>query len=234
MVLRGATKCYLASDEQERPVAQVAHHTSNIVPERLTKRVWSIKFQYSPLNIHFRPSGFQASFLFIYFRDGPNKCSHCTKVCHKTYTICDNSLSRSARHSFAPSQRPYLIWFNFCCRAKSIRYGVTHRAFIEDKCKGLEVGKEENSFFLFLALTSLAYSPDSSKKQNTGRADSPTWKIKIICEYTSIKEPTNKQANTNGNSMSSEQALSLNCEAHLINKYQNSDDKREIPCYSRG
>ena len=110
---------------------------------------------------------------------------------------------------------------------------MTHGAFIEDKCNGLEVGKEENSFFLFLALTSLAYSPDSSKKQNTGRADSPTWKIKIIYEYTSIKETTNKQANTNGNSMSSEQALSLNCEAHLINKYQNSDDKREIPCYSR-
>ena len=59
MVLRGATKCYLASDEQERPVAQVAHHTSNIVPERLTKRVWSIKFQSSPLNIYFRLCGFR-------------------------------------------------------------------------------------------------------------------------------------------------------------------------------
>ena len=33
--------------------------------------------------------------------------------------------------------------------------------------------------------------------------------------------------------MSSEQALPLNCEARF-NKYQNSDDKREIPCYSRG
>ena len=30
--------------------------------------------------------------------------------------------------------------------------------------------------------------------------------------------------------MSSEQALPLNCEARL-NKYQNSDDKGEIPCY---
>ena len=112
---------------------------------------------------------------------------------------------------------------------------MTHGAFIEDKCKGVEVGKEENRvFFLFLAIASLAYSPNSSKKQNTGQADSPTWKIKIICEYTSIKETTNKQANTNGNSMSSEQALPLNCEAHLIDKHQNSDDKREIPCYSRG
>ena len=105
---------YLASDEQERPVAQVAHHTSNIVPERLTERVWSIKFQSSPLNIYFRPSGFQASFLFIYFRDGPNKCSHCTKVCHKTYTICDASLSRSARRSFAPSQKSRRLTYSSC------------------------------------------------------------------------------------------------------------------------
>ena len=157
MVLRGATKCYLASDEQERPVAQVAHHTSNIVPERLTKRVWSIKFQYSPLNIYFRPSGFQASFLFIYFRDGLNKCSDCTKVCHKTYTICDASLSRSARRSFAPSQKSQLlclirspIWYHgFCCGAKSIRYGVNQGAFIEGKCRGVEVGKEENRVFFF-------------------------------------------------------------------------------------
>ena len=123
---------------------------------------------------------------------------------------------------------PYLIWFSW-------QYSVNRGAFIEGECKGVEVGKEENRvFFLFLALASLAYSPNSSKKQCTGQADSPTWKIKIICEYTSIKETTNKQANTNSNSMSSEQALSLNCEAYLINKYQNSDDKRQIPCYSRG
>ena len=229
-------------------MAQVAHHTSNIVPERLTKRVWSIKFQYSPLNIYFRPSGFQASFLFIYFRDGPNKCSDCTKVCHKTYTICDASLSRSARRSFAPSQKSRRLTYSSCMWTEVLSDMVfvavqkvsgmvwTKGHLLRASVRGWRWGKKKLELFcfLFLALASLAYSPNSSKKQNTGLADSPTWKIKIICEYTSIKETTNKQANTNSNSMSSEQALSLNCEAHLINKYQNSDDKREMLCYSRG
>ena len=95
-----------------------------------------------------------------YFRDGPNKCSHSTKV----------SLWHPICHGFRGS-------------AKAIRYGVNRGAFIEGECKGVEVGKEENRvFFLFLALASLAYSPNSSKKQNTEQADSSIWKIKIICE----------------------------------------------------
>jgi len=40
-------------------------------------------------NIYLRLSGFQSSLLLIYFRDGPNTCSHCTKVWHKTYPIFD-------------------------------------------------------------------------------------------------------------------------------------------------
>ena len=43
---------------------------------------------------------FQSSLLLIYFRDGPNRCSHYTKVWHRTYPICDAPLSRSARRSF--------------------------------------------------------------------------------------------------------------------------------------
>ena len=41
--------------------------------------------QSSLLNTFFRLSGFQSSVLLIYFRDGPNSSSHCTKVRHKTY-----------------------------------------------------------------------------------------------------------------------------------------------------
>ena len=73
-------------------------HTSNIVPAKLAERVWCTKFQSSLLDIYFRLSGFQPSILLIYFFDGPNRCSHCTKIWQKTY-------SRSARRRFAPSQK---------------------------------------------------------------------------------------------------------------------------------
>ena len=83
-------------------------HTSNIVPAKLAERVWCTKFQSSLLNIYFRLSGLQPSLLLIHFRDGPNRCSHCTEVWHKTYPICDTPLSRSAwRRSFAPSQKSH-------------------------------------------------------------------------------------------------------------------------------
>ena len=39
--------------------------------------------------------------LLARFRYGPNTCSHCTKVWHRTYPICD--APPSARHSFALS-----------------------------------------------------------------------------------------------------------------------------------
>ena len=42
--------------------------------------------------------------LLIYFRDGPDSRSHCTKVWQKIYSICDAPLSRSAWHGFAASQ----------------------------------------------------------------------------------------------------------------------------------
>ena len=66
---------------------------------------------------------------FIYFRPGPNICSHCTKVWHRSYPTCDAPLSRSARRSFAPcrnrskitvlkcEQKLYTVWF--VCRRKS-------------------------------------------------------------------------------------------------------------------
>ena len=47
------------------------------------------KFQSSLQNIYFPLRWFQSSLLLIYFRDGPNRCSHYTKVWNKTYPICD-------------------------------------------------------------------------------------------------------------------------------------------------
>ena len=69
----------------------------------LAERVWSLYL--SLVNIYFRLSEFHSWLLLIYFRDGPNRCSHYTKLWHRTYPICDTSLSRSARSTFAPSQK---------------------------------------------------------------------------------------------------------------------------------
>ena len=66
-----------------------------------------------------------------------------------TAQLCSVTEIAPLNLQFLCEQRPYLIWFNFCCRAKSIRYGVTHGAFIEGKCKGVEVGKEETRVVLF-------------------------------------------------------------------------------------
>ena len=63
------------------------------------RRVWprGFGFQSSFLNSYLRSSyfhvsGIQASLLIIYFRDGPNRCPHCTNIWHKTYPICDKAL----------------------------------------------------------------------------------------------------------------------------------------------
>ena len=48
----------------------------------LADRDWCTKSQSSLLNINFRLSGFQSSFLLVYFRYGLNTCSHYTKVWH--------------------------------------------------------------------------------------------------------------------------------------------------------
>ena len=91
--------------EQQRPLAaQGRSHAANIAPAWLADRFWCTKFQSLLFIIYFRLKGFQASLLLIYFRDGPNGCSHCTKVWCKTYPICDAPLSRLAQHTLAASQ----------------------------------------------------------------------------------------------------------------------------------
>ena len=64
-------------------------HISNIVPTRLVETVWCSNFLPSLLNIYFLLNGFQSSLLLIYFREGPNRCSHYSKVMHKTYPLRD-------------------------------------------------------------------------------------------------------------------------------------------------
>ena len=78
--------------------------TSNLVAARLAERAWCTQFQSSLRVIYFRLSGFQYSLLPIYFRDGPNRCLHYTKVWQKTYPISDTPVLRSAWRSVAPSQ----------------------------------------------------------------------------------------------------------------------------------
>ena len=58
-------------------------HTSNIVPERLAERAWRSKSQSSPLNIYFRPGGFQSLLLFVHCLYGPNTCSYCDEEFQK-------------------------------------------------------------------------------------------------------------------------------------------------------
>ena len=52
-------------------------YISNIVPVRLSERVWCTKIFSLLLKSYFHLSGFQYSFILIHFRDGPKRCSHC-------------------------------------------------------------------------------------------------------------------------------------------------------------
>ena len=67
-------------------------HTSNIVQERLTKRVLWTKSQSYLLKIYFRLNRVQSWLLSINFRYGPNACSHCTEAWHQNYPLCDAPL----------------------------------------------------------------------------------------------------------------------------------------------
>ena len=67
-------------------------HTSNIVQERLTKRVLWTKSQSYLLNVYFRLNRVQSWLLSINFRYGPNACSHCTEAWHQNYPLCDTPL----------------------------------------------------------------------------------------------------------------------------------------------
>ena len=130
MFTHSATKSYLVQYEQQRPLtAQSRSSAANIVPAWLAERFWCTKFQSLLFIIYFHLTGIQASLLLIYFPDGPNGCSHCTKVWRKTYSICDAPLSRLARHILAASQKSHghsrtHIRYDFRSGAKAIQYSV--------------------------------------------------------------------------------------------------------------
>ena len=130
MFTHSATKSYLVQYEQQRPLtAQSRSRAANIVPAWLAERIWCTKFQSLLFIIYFHLTGFQASLLLIYFPDGPNGCSHCTKVWRKTYLICDAPLSRLARHILAASQKSHghsrtHMRYDFRGGAKAIQYSV--------------------------------------------------------------------------------------------------------------
>ena len=85
-------KYYTVLYEQQRHrTGTSCSHTSNNVPQRLAERVWWTKSQSLLLSIH--------------FRCGPNTCSHCTKVWHRTSPICDAQVSRAAQRIFALLQK---------------------------------------------------------------------------------------------------------------------------------
>ena len=103
-------------EKQRTGTSASRSHTSNDVPARLAERVWCSKFQFSLLDVNFRLIAFQSSLLLFYLRNGPNRCSHCTKVWHETYPKYDAPLSRSTKSGIAPP-RPFL-----CVNRSPIRY----------------------------------------------------------------------------------------------------------------
>ena len=114
--LRVMGSCYSVLCEQQRPGVVCFTAVLCVVTQHFFSSFFSssssfssssrcTKFSFSLLNIVFRLCWIQSWLLLIYFRDGPNRCSHSTKVWHKINPICDTPLSRSVRRSFASSEK---------------------------------------------------------------------------------------------------------------------------------
>ena len=88
------------------------------MPERLAERVWCPKSQSSLLNIYFRLKWVPV-LASAYFRDGSNRCSHCSKICYPT---CDSPLKNSAQ-KIAPIQ-PFL-----CVNRSPIQYDWRRKSY---------------------------------------------------------------------------------------------------------
>ena len=71
--MKGNPVCY---EQQQHATDTSRLHTSNIVQEGLAERVWFSKSQslLLILNIYYRLSGFQSTFLTIHFRYRPTTC----------------------------------------------------------------------------------------------------------------------------------------------------------------
>ena len=93
----------------------------------------------------------------IYFRDGPNRCSHGTKEWHKTNLLRDASLSRSVRRGAAQlhsvteiarattvlvcKRKPYPVWFSW--QRKSYPGSLSNNVFERRTATGSDL------FFIF-------------------------------------------------------------------------------------
>ena len=79
------------------PGMEPVNHTRPTYRQRGWPRgLGALNSRSSLMNFYFRFSSLQSSLLVIHFRDGLPRCSHCTKVWHRNYPICDAPLSRSA------------------------------------------------------------------------------------------------------------------------------------------
>ena len=93
------------SGNNDQQGEQFVNYNSHLVPAWLAERVWWTRSQSSLLNIYFRLSGFQSSLLLIHFWYSLSNCFYCSKVWHRTYSISEALLWRSARRSSAPLQK---------------------------------------------------------------------------------------------------------------------------------
>ena len=93
------------SGSNDQQGEQFVNYNSHLVPAWLAERVWWTRSQSSLLNIYFRLSGFQSSLLLIHFWYSLSNCFYCSKVWHRTYSISEAPLWRSARRSSAPLQK---------------------------------------------------------------------------------------------------------------------------------
>ena len=105
-------------------------YTSNIVPEPFKVKVWWTNSCSLLINIYFRLSGLQSSFLFIHFSEGPNTCftpHHSLDT--EAIRYADAPPSRLTGRNFAPKSPLVCVNWNpirYSSRtgAKDIRYCV--------------------------------------------------------------------------------------------------------------
>ena len=105
-------------------------YTSNIVPEPFKVKVWWTNSCSLLMNIYFRLSGLQSSFLFIHFSEGPNTCftpHHSLDT--EAIRYADAPPSRLTGRNFAPKSPLVCVNWNrirYSSRtgAKDIQYCV--------------------------------------------------------------------------------------------------------------
>ena len=85
---------YYTRQSTRKALGKMCSHTSNIVPERLVER--------API---FTSTSLDCSPRSQFCYGLRNNCSHCIKVWHIAYPICDASFSGSSQNSFALLQK---------------------------------------------------------------------------------------------------------------------------------